>query len=90
MHRDPVETEGEFNFSGIMLGPIGRPEAKEVNDAIKNFLPYVYKLIQDKKLWPSETVQIGEGGFEDVIKSYDYQTSGKGGNKKVIVKLADE
>lgn len=73
-----------------MLGPIGRAEAPEVNKALNEALPYVYKLIQDKKLWPAETVEIGEGGFEDVIKAYEYQTSGKGGNKKVIVKITDE
>jgi hypothetical protein len=49
----------------------------------------VYKLIQDKALWPSDAVVAGEG-FGDLFKAYELQQAGKGGNKKVIVKIADE
>lgn len=71
------------------LGPIGQPTATELNDCITGFLPYLYKLIQDKALWPSDTVVAGDG-FGDLFKAYEFQQSGKGGNKKVIVKIADE
>jgi len=85
----PLNTEEAFQFNPVSLGPVGQPTATALNDSITGFLPYVYKLIQDKSLWPSDTVVAGEG-FEDLFKAYEFQQAGKGGNKKVIVKIADE
>jgi len=85
----PLDTEGAFQFNPVGLGPIGRPTATALNDSITSFLPYVHRLIQDKALWPSDTVVAGEG-FDHLFKAYEFQQAGKGGNKKVIVKIADE
>ena len=46
-------------------------------------------MLEAGKISPSEYVEVGDGGFESLIEGYAFQTSGKGGNKKVIVKVAD-
>jgi hypothetical protein len=71
------------------LGPIGKPSAVELNDSITGFIPYVYKMIEAGTITPSETVLVGKGGVQDAIEAYAFQTAGKGGNKKVIIKIAD-
>jgi hypothetical protein len=82
------------DFSGgtpycTQLGPVGRPDATELNKEISTFIPLIVKLIEDGKVVPSEYVVIGEPGFDSVIEAWDYQSKGKGGNKKVMAKLQD-
>lgn len=83
------------DFSGgtpypIKLGPIGRPEATELNAEITAFIPLIVSLIEAGKVIPAEYEIIGQTGFESVVEAYDYQGAGKGGNRKVLVKLQDE
>jgi hypothetical protein len=91
-HRTPIPAS---DFSGgtpyiIKLGPIGRPEATALNAELSSFIPLMYSLIESGKVVPSEYDLVGNTGFESVIEAYAYQNAGKGGNKKVVVKLQDE
>jgi hypothetical protein len=83
------------DFSGVepyivKLGPIGRPEATELDAQISAFIPLIISLIESGKAVPAEYEIIGQTGFESVIEAYTYQGAGKGGNKKVLVKLQEE
>jgi NADPH:quinone reductase-like Zn-dependent oxidoreductase len=73
----------------IEFGPVGRPDATDLNKMIEEYIPVLTKLIEDGKVLPSEYEAIGEGGFESAAEAYKYQQSGKGGNKKVVVKIQD-
>jgi hypothetical protein len=82
-------------FSGVepsivKLGPVGRPEATELNAQISAFIPLIVSLVESGKVVPAEYEIIGSTGFESVLEAYAYQGAGKGGNKKVLVKLQDE
>lgn len=72
----------------IALGPIGRPSAPELNAAIASYIPLMVKLIEDGKVKVSEYEVVGHG-FNEVAKAWEYQQSGKAGNKKVLVKLGE-
>jgi hypothetical protein len=87
-YRDPYP-EADIIFDPISLGPVGRPEATKLNKDIQAFLPLLYKLLETGKISPAEYVVIGDGGIESLPEAYSFQTAGKGGNKKVIVKIAD-
>lgn len=85
---------GISDFSGgkttcIEFGPVGRPEATELNKTLEEYIPVLTKLIEEGKVLPSAYEVVGEGGFESAIEAYKYQQSGKAGNKKVIVKIQD-
>jgi hypothetical protein len=73
-----------------LLGPIGRPDAVELNAEIAGFLPLLADLLDQGKLLPAEYVTVGGTGVESVPEAYEFQNSGKGGNKKVVVKIQDE
>ena len=88
MYRTPVESGGAFEFSPISLGPVGRPEGAPINKILHDSIPLVYALIEAGKITPAEYVQIGDEGVGNVIEAYAFQLAGKGGNKKVIVKIA--
>jgi len=74
----------------VSLGPVGRPGATALNDQIAAFIPFLASMLEQGKLMPAEYVQIGGTGVESVPGALEYQTSGKGGNKKVVVKIQDE
>jgi len=74
----------------IKFGPVGRPEAKDLNANIEAYIPLITGLIESGKLMPAEYEVIGEGGFEDAVKAYHHQRSGAGGSRKVVVKIQDQ
>jgi NADPH-dependent curcumin reductase CurA len=80
----------DFHAHAISLGPIGRENAPDLNKAIESYVPLIYKLIEDGKILPSEYTIVGNTGLESLPEAYAFQTSGKGGNKKVVVKIAEE
>ncbi|KAF1808958.1 GroES-like protein [Eremomyces bilateralis CBS 781.70] len=86
--RDPIPDDAPYEGGPILLGPVGRPEGTETNGRIEAFIPLVYKLLEAGELIPSEYI-VGGTGFESIVDAYQLQSSGKGGNKKVIVKLQD-
>jgi len=72
------------------FGPVGRPEAKELNTSIAKYIPIIVVLVEAGKLKPSDYELIGPGGFGDAVKAYHYQQSGAGGSRKVVVKIQDK
>jgi NADPH:quinone reductase-like Zn-dependent oxidoreductase len=85
-------SSADFNgahIEPVKLGPIGQPDAKELNATITKLLPLMYYLIESGAAKPAEYEIIGEGGFEGVAEAWAYQQTGKAGAKKVVVKLQD-
>lgn len=85
---DPAPTGGNFTSHPIELGPIGRPEAPELNKRLNEFIPVIVKLIEIGKAKVGEYTIEGEG-IEGILKAWDVQKSGKAGSTKVVVKVAD-
>ncbi|KAF2680421.1 GroES-like protein [Lentithecium fluviatile CBS 122367] len=77
-----------FKSMGIELGPIGRPDAKALNERIHKYIPVVYKLLESGKLKVGEYIEEGSG-VEGILKAWEMFNSGKAGSKKVVVKIAD-
>lgn len=78
-----------FDTFPIQLGPIGRPEAVELNNRLNEFIPVLYKLLESGKLKTSDCSVEGEG-IEGILGAWDVQKSGVKGSTKVVVKVADE
>jgi hypothetical protein len=79
-----------YNAKAVSLGPVGRPAATELNAELKSYIPFLYAAMEHGKITPSPSVKIGSVGVESLIEAYAYLTSGKNGNKKVIVEIAEE
>jgi hypothetical protein len=73
----------------IELGPNGQPQAVELNAVIAGLVPKLYKLLEKGVVKPSEYVIEGEG-IEGILKAWDVQKTKANGNKKVIIKVAEE
>jgi threonine dehydrogenase-like Zn-dependent dehydrogenase len=86
---DPLPEESlGFKSIGLGLGPIGRPESKELNARIQKYNPVVYKLLESGKLQVGEYTVEGKG-IEGIPKAWEVLKSGKAGSKKVVVEVAD-
>lgn len=83
-----TDFEGGKTYA-IALGPIGSPEAKELNSNIAKYNAVIVKLFQASLLNCSEFEVIG-AGLEGAIETYHYHKAGKGGNKRILVKIQDE
>lgn len=55
-----------------------------------SYVPFLSALLECGKILPSEYTIIGKTGVESVAEAYAFQSSGKGGSKKVVVKISDE
>lgn len=71
----------------VELGPIGTPEAKDLNDKLGLYIPKLVELFEKEMLKPSPYDEIGKGGFEDAIDALRYQKNGAGGGNKVVVQI---
>jgi hypothetical protein len=80
---------GDAIIKPVELGPIGRATATETNALITKAIPLMYHLLETGAVKPAEYELIGETGFDSVSEAWAYQMSGKGGSKKVVVKLLD-
>ncbi|ORY02267.1 chaperonin 10-like protein [Clohesyomyces aquaticus] len=87
---DPLP-DGSVGFSSypILLGPIGRPESKDLNEKLAKYIPVIYKLIEAGKIKVGDYILHGEG-VEGIQAAWDLQKSGKAGSSKVLVKIASE
>lgn len=74
----------------VELGKIGRSDSPEANAQLSEHIPVLVGLVEAEKVRGPDYEIVGEGGFEDVIKAYEYQLSGRAGSKKVVVKVQDE
>lgn len=86
---DPLpEAALGFKSTPILLGPVGRPSAVDLNKRLNEFIPVIFKLLEDGKLKAGEYSVEGEG-IEGIVKAWEVQKSGKLGSTKVVVKVAD-
>lgn len=76
-----------FEVTPIQLGPIGRPEAKDLNMKLEEIISVVYELISDGKLKPNEISVEGEG-IEAIPEAWELQKAGSKGSTKIVVKVA--
>lgn len=75
----------------MTLGVIGRSGTEhiaEVNQNIESFIPKLEKYLGEGLLKPMEYDIVGDVGVEEVLKGLDAFRSRKGGEKKVLVRLA--
>ena len=70
----------------IELGPIGRDEAKELNDKLAAYIPVLLNLINSGKLKPNE-YEVAGGGFGDLAKAVEHQQKGTSAGSKVLIEL---
>lgn len=83
-----VDFEGGKTYC-IELGEVGRPEGVELNKIIEQYVRVCTRLLEEGKVLAGEYEVVGEG-LEAAVQAYKYQQSGKAGNKKVVVKLANK
>lgn len=74
----------------VKLGPIGRPDATELNSLLEKYIPVLVKLVENGSVKIGDYEVVGGGGFEDVAKGYKYKSGGTSGLKKIVVKIQDE
>lgn len=83
-----VHVDGAKNYE-IELGPIGSPDAETLNKNMAKWNAVIVKLFEEGLLSTNQYEVVGEG-WDAVIEAFEYYKSGKGGNKRVLVKLQDE
>lgn len=71
----------------IQLAVIGRDEGVEVNKNIASYSPMLTDLLAMGKLRPSDYILVADS-IEKAPEAFAFQQSGKGGPKKVLVKVA--
>lgn len=71
----------------VQLGVIGRPDAQEVNKNLASYYPVLGDLLTTGKLRPSDYI-IAADSIDRAPEAFEFQQSGKGGPKKVLVKIA--
>lgn len=74
----------------LKLGVVGRPDATELNNTLKKYIPVLVKLVENGAVRPNNYEVVGQGGFESLVEGYKLKSGGGGGSKKVIVKIQDE
>lgn len=86
---DPLpDTALGFRSAAILLAPIGKPTATELNERLGKYIPVVFKLLEGGKLTVGEYVVEGEG-IEGIPKAWEVMKGGKAGSRKVVIKVAD-
>ncbi|KAK6506717.1 hypothetical protein TWF481_005176 [Arthrobotrys musiformis] len=79
---------GDVKFYPISVGTLGRPESKELNEALSKYVAAVQVLIDVGKVKPGEYTLIDGTGFESFIEAVKVQSGGSA--KKVVAHLQEE
>ena len=74
----------------IELGPIGRPDAKDLNGFLEKVIPVLVKLVEHGKVKSGDYEVIGDGGLEDIVRAYKHKAGGASGQRKIVVKVQEE
>jgi hypothetical protein len=91
LHRRSGFTDFEGgNTHLIRFGPVGRPEAVELNQQISGLIPVLVALFEKGVLLPGTYDMIGKGGIDDILKAHEYYNSKKASANKVISKIWKE
>lgn len=78
------------NTYEVKLGPIGRPEAAELNNNMEKWIPVLVKLVENGHVKVGDYEMVGSAGAEGVVAGYKYKSGGTSGLKKIVVKIQDE
>ena len=70
----------------VALGPIGRDEAKDLNEKLAAYVRVLATLINSGRLKPNEYEVVGTG-FEDLAKAVEHQQKGASSGSKVLIEL---
>ena len=70
----------------VALGPIGKPEAKDLNGKLVKYIPILSELINSGKIKPNEAQVFGQG-FEKLAAAVEHQQKGTGAGSKVVIEL---
>lgn len=81
--------ESPFQASMILLGDIGQPEAVELNNDLRKFIPSVYALFEKGLLIPNAYREEGQG-IEGILKAWELQKKGSTGGVKIVAKIAGD
>jgi hypothetical protein len=84
-----TDFEGGHSYI-VVLGPVGRPSAPEVNEKLSSYIPALVKLIEAGKLLVGPYDLLGDGGFEGAIQALTHFEQSGGSSKKIVVKIGDE
>jgi len=87
----PMESEDNVEIYRIDLGLIGRSgdaHAETINNAIESYIPKLENYLGNGMLKPMEYDIVGTE-FEGVVKGINALSAGKGGGKKIVVRLQD-
>ncbi|KAK6521796.1 hypothetical protein TWF506_002000 [Arthrobotrys conoides] len=79
---------GGAKFYPISLGPLGRPEAKQLDEILAKYIDVLQVLIDTGKVKPGEYNLVGEIGFESFTEAVKVQSGGSA--KKVVVQFQEE
>lgn len=89
--REAINPRDGIEIYLVTLGEIGRKgnaHIEETNKHIGELVVQFQNILESDAIKPLDYVQVGEVGFEKVLKALDTFSSHKSG-KKVIVQLAD-
>lgn len=87
----PMESKDNIEIYRIGLGLIGRSgdaHTETINKVIESYIPKLENYLGNGMLKPME-YDIEGTGFEGIVKGIDALNAGKGGGKKIVVKLQD-
>lgn len=84
---DPAPEGAGFTSTLIAIGPIGRPEAVELNERLSKSIAVIVQLIEKGTFKVGEYTIEGEG-IEGILKAWDVYKSGKAGSTKVLAQVA--
>jgi len=87
----PMESKDNIEIYRIDLGLIGRSgdaHAETINNFIESYIPKLENYLGNGMLKPME-YDIVATEFEGVVKGIDALSAGKGGGKKIVVRLQD-
>ena len=85
MTRDTLEEIAGVKIYKIALGPVGRPEASQLNNDLEHrFIPTIVQLLKSGKLVPNEYQTVGGVGIESALDAFARQQSGQAGSKVVV------
>ncbi|KAH7135538.1 chaperonin 10-like protein [Dendryphion nanum] len=85
---DPLPSEPSFVTTPILLGPIGRTDAGDLNKKFGEYIPAILKLFDEGKLKVGEFDVLAEG-IEGILEAWEVLKSGKAGSRKVVVKVVE-
>ncbi len=92
-NRAPIEEEKEIQIFKVTLGEIGREgnaHTEGVNKSIMYLIPILETWLESGKLKPMEYELVEGVGVDKVLKALEIFEARKRGDKKVVVRLADD